>query len=155
MIAFIPRESPLHRVDARVKVLYLVFILFLLLSRQNVEILLVCSLVTLLLYLLSKIPLTQPAKDLGRGWLFVFLPILLHLLINPQTGVYSGIISSLFLLNILLISLLNVYTTEIKSLLQALIFFKVPGELAFMLTISLRFLPSCSRSWTEYEYLRQ
>jgi energy-coupling factor transport system permease protein len=141
MIALIPKDSPIHKVDARVKILYLLFILFILITKQSFEILIALSLTTMMLYLLSGIPITQPLKDLGKGWIFVVLPILLHWLINPQVGIYLGVLSSLSLLNMLLISLLNMYTTEIKSILQALIFFKVPSELAFMLAISIRFLP--------------
>jgi energy-coupling factor transport system permease protein len=124
-----------------VKILYLIFLLFILITKQNLVMLTAFSLMTLILYSISSIPLTQPLHDLGKNWVFILLPILLHVLINPQTGLYSGIISSIFLLNLILISLLNIYTTEVKSILQALLFFKVPTELAFMLTISIRFLP--------------
>jgi len=141
MIAFIPGNSLVHRTDARVKIIYLVFLLFILVTKQNLGVLVVMSLITLLLYQLSDIPLSQPCRDLGRGWLFIVIPILLHLLINPQTGIYRGVAVSLFLLNIILISLLDLYTTEISSILQALVFFKFPSELAFTLMISIRFLP--------------
>jgi energy-coupling factor transport system permease protein len=141
MIAFIPRSSPIHKVDARVKILYLLLLLFILIAKQDLATLVIFSLVTLLLYLLSEISPLQPLGDLGKSWIFVLVPIALQVLINPLTGIYLGIINSIFLLNLILISLLLVYTTEIKSILQALVFFKVPTELAFMLTISLRFLP--------------
>jgi len=141
MIAFIPGNSPVHRADARVKILYLAFFLLVLVTKDTLEVILPFSLATLLLYYASGISLRQPLKDLGNGWLLIMLPIPLHLLVNPSVGLYYGVVSSLFLLNMLLISLLNIYTTEVKSLLQALVFFKVPSELAFMTTISIRFLP--------------
>jgi len=141
MLVFIPRSSPIHRVDARVKILYLLFLLFILVVKQSFEVLIIFSLLTIVLYHIANIPLKQSFEDFGTGWLFILLPILLHVLINPQTGIYTGVMSSLFLLNILLISLLSIYTTEVKSILQALVFFKVPSELAFIVTISIRFLP--------------
>ncbi len=141
MIAFIPQSSPIHSVDARVKILYLFFLFLLLIVRQNLVVLILCSLLTLLLYALGRIQLTQPLRDLGAGWLFIMLPIFLNLLINPRNGLYSGIMGSLFTLNIILLTMLGIYTTEVKSILQALVFFKVPSEFAFMLTVSIRFLP--------------
>jgi len=148
MIAFIPGNSSIHRVDARVKILYLAFLLLILVTKGSLEVILPFSFVTLLLYRVSGISLVQPLKDLGKGWLFIMLPIPLHMLVNPGAGLYFGVVSSLFLLNMILISLLNIYTTEIKSLLQALVFFKVPSELAFMLTISIRFLPLMQEQMT-------
>ena len=141
MIVFIPQDSPLHRVDARVKILYLLFFLFTLLSKQTPTLLVAFSLITLLLYVFGGISLARPFWDLGWVWLFVALPIPLHILINPQSGMYEGLSNSLFLLNILSINLLFIYTTEIKAILQALVFFKIPSDLAFMLTIAIRFLP--------------
>jgi len=141
MITFIPGNSPVHRIDARVKILYLLSMLFFIIAKQNLAVLAAFSIITISLYILSGIPPTQPLRDLGWNWMFILLPVLLHLLINPQTGIYLGIVSSVFLLNLILISLLYIYTTEVKSLLQALVFFKVPAEFAFMLTISVSFLP--------------
>jgi energy-coupling factor transport system permease protein len=149
VIAYIPGNSPVHKADARVKIMYLAFFLLILVTKDSLEVILPFSLVTLLLYYISKIPLSQPVRDLGNGWLLFLLPILLHLLVNPALGLYYGIVSSLFLLNIILVSLLNIYTSEIKSLLQALVFLKVPSELAFMLVISLRFLPLMQEQLTK------
>lgn len=149
MIAYIPRNSLVHKADARVKILYLVFFLLILFTKGTLGVILPFSLVTLFLYYISGISLTQPVRDLGNSWLFLLVPILLHLLINPSSGLYYGIVSSLFLLNVLLVSLLNIYTTEIKSLLQALVFLKVPSELAFMLIMSLRFLPLMQEQLTK------
>jgi energy-coupling factor transport system permease protein len=141
MIAFIPGSSPLHKADARVKILYLLFMLLILIVRQDLTTLGILSLATLLLYLLSGIPLVQPLRDLGGSWLFILIPVILQVLINPLTGIYLGVVNSIFLLNLICLSLLFIYTTEVRSILQALVFFKVPSEFAFMLTISIRFLP--------------
>ncbi|NYZ75657.1 energy-coupling factor transporter transmembrane protein EcfT [Candidatus Micrarchaeota archaeon] len=141
MISFIPKSSPIHRIDARVKLLYLLSFLTILIVKQSLPVLIIFSLLTLLLYITSSIPLTQPLRDLGAGWIFVFLPVPLHMLINLQTGLYYGAISSVFTLNLILLSLLGIYTTDVESILQALVFLKVPSELAFMLTVSIRFLP--------------
>lgn len=141
MIAFIQKNSPIHSIDARVKILYLVFITITLILKQSLPLLLLSSLLTLLLYIISCIPLSVPLRDLGAAWAFVLLPIPLHMLVNPQTGFYMGVLSSIFTLNLILITLLGVYTTDADSILQALVFFKVPGELAFILMISIRFLP--------------
>jgi energy-coupling factor transporter transmembrane protein EcfT len=141
MIAFIPKSSPIHSIDARVKILYLLSLLLILIVKQSLPIIALFSLFTLLLYIISGIPLAQPLRDLSASWVFVLLPIPLHLLINLQTGLYLGVMNSIFTTNLVLLSLLGIYTTEVKSILQALIFFKMPTELAFMLTISIRFLP--------------
>jgi energy-coupling factor transport system permease protein len=141
MITFIPGDSPLHKADARVKILYLISMLFVIIAKQDLAVLAAFSLITVSLYTLGGIPIAQPLRDLGWNWIFIMVPVLLHLLVNPQTGIYSGILSSVFLLNLILISLLYIYTTEVKSLLQALVFFKVPTEFAFMLTIAISFLP--------------
>ncbi|MCX6775303.1 MAG: energy-coupling factor transporter transmembrane component T [Candidatus Micrarchaeota archaeon] len=149
MILYIPGNSPVHKADARVKILYLVFFLLILFTKDTLGVILPFSLVTLLLYYTSGISLLRPVRDLGSSWLLLLVPILLHLLVNPSLGLYYGVVSSLFLLNVILLSLLNVYTTEIKSLLQALVFLKVPSELAFMLVISLRFLPLMQEQLTK------
>jgi energy-coupling factor transporter transmembrane protein EcfT len=141
MIAFIPKNSPIHGIDARVKILYLILLVLILIIKESIPVLIAFSLMTLLLYILSNISLAKPLRDLGAAWTFVLLSIPLQLLINPQTGIYLGILSSVFTLNVILLSLLMIYTTEVKSILQALVFFKVPSELAFVLTVSIRFLP--------------
>jgi energy-coupling factor transport system permease protein len=141
MITFIPKNSPIHSIDARVKILYFILLVLILIIKESIPVLAAFSLMTLLLYIAGGIPLTKPLRDLGAAWAFVLLSIPLHLLINLQTGLYLGILGSVFTLNLILLSLLVVYTTEVKSILQALIFFKVPSELAFMLTVSIRFLP--------------
>ncbi|MEM3555473.1 MAG: energy-coupling factor transporter transmembrane protein EcfT [Candidatus Micrarchaeia archaeon] len=141
MIAYIPRNSLVHKIDARVKILYLIFLLFLLILRQSFEILIATSLVIPLLYIIAEIPLAQPVKDLGKGWLLILLPAVLHILIHSYSGALLGVLTSLFFLNIFLISLLMVYTTEMKKILQALVFFKTPGDIAFAFIIAVHFVP--------------
>jgi len=139
MISYIHQNSPVHKIDARVKILYLLFLIFLLILKQSLEMLAVITAVVFFLYKASGIPLYKPFKDLGMGWFVILLPIVLHAIIN--SGIFPGVLTSLFFLNIFLISLLLVYTTEIKNILQALVFFKVPSEIAFAFIISIHFIP--------------
>lgn len=141
MISYIHANSPLHKLDPRIKLLYLILFLLALILKQSLEFPLLSSAVILLLYRVSNIPLSKPLRDLGQGWLFVLLPPILRLAIAPSSWFFKGVLTSIFLLNIFLASLLMIYTTEIGKLMQALVFFKLPSELAFILMVSIHFIP--------------
>lgn len=161
---YVPAESLLHRMDPRSKLLIIflfVCIVFIANNGPTYGILLVY---TLTMLLLSKVPIRFIINGLIPILWLVLFTLLIHLfftregdlLINwgwfkiYEEGVRQGVfISMRFLLLILLTSLLTLTTTPIEItdgieyLLAPLKKIKFPvHELALMMSISLRFIPT-------------
>ena len=140
MLSFICTDSLIHRLDARLKILALLLLSSTLLIKSNPTASLLILTLTLIVYIVSKIPLTQLILELKITSIFVILPLLIHIL-TGERNLLLGMLSSLTLLNLFLLNFIVIHTTEIKQITQALLFFKLPKKLVFALSISLHFIP--------------
>ncbi len=160
---FFPGNSLLHRLDPRVKiVLLLAYIaaLFLLDSRSAYAVL---TALTLALMAVSRVPLGTQLRALKPLWWIILFTFAMHLFSHPGEaiaqvgpftmtweGVAQGAFISLRLILLILMSSLLTFTTSPLKLTDALESLLSPGkrfglpahELAMMMTIALRFVPT-------------
>lgn len=165
---YYPTESPMHRLDARMKVILTVLYIVSTFLCKNVLAFAALALSSLLLILLSRIPLRVVLRGIRPILFIMCFTALLNLFFTKGEGaplwqlwrlsIYTeGIYSAVFMLVrivilILTTSLFLTYTTTpialtdaLESLLKPLRIFRLPvHEFAMMMTIALRFIPLLS-----------
>lgn len=160
---YIPGQSPLHRMDPRTKIVNLMFLmtsLFLVNNMLGYLSIIVFSMVTILL---SGIHLRIFLKGIKPLLIIIIFTLILHLFMTPgetifklsflvitKEGLQQGVFMALrLILLVMLTSLLTLTTTPIaltdgiEKLLNPFKKIGVPAhELAMMMTIALRFIPT-------------
>lgn len=160
---YFPGNSILHRMDPRVKVLLLLFFLIEIFLFSNVMAYGAFSAITFVLMMLSGVPLSMLLRSLKPLWWIILFTFVIHLFSNPGTpiarigwftltweGVRMGCFISLRLVLLILMSSLLTFTTSplkltdaLESLLSPFRRLGLPAhELAMMMTIALRFIPT-------------
>ncbi|MGP7819303.1 energy-coupling factor transporter transmembrane component T family protein [Niallia sp. 01092] len=161
---FVPMDSTLHRMDPRSKLLLIFFFICVVFLANNYWTYITLIAYVLLMVLLSKVPIKFIYNGLKPVlWLIIFT-LVLHLFFTREgdlvfqygwikiyeEGMRMGVLISIrFFLLIIMTSLLTLTTTPIEltdaieTLLGPLKKFKFPvHELALMMSISLRFIPT-------------
>lgn len=160
---FFPGSSILHRMDPRMK-LGLLFILMILIFTCNTSMAYGTILVmTMALIFFSRIPFMLVFKSLRPIWWIMLFTFLIHLFSHPGEELYKflgysitwegfreGIFISLRLALLVILSSLLTFTTSPLKLTDAMERILSPGkriglpahELAMMMTIALRFIPT-------------
>jgi energy-coupling factor transport system permease protein len=161
---YVPGDSVIHRMDPRAKLLVVFIYVFIVFLANNSITYAILSMFTFSLVALSRIPFSFVLKGLKPIIWIVVITFLLHVFMTKEGGVlyqigsfsiYEGgvkqgvFISLRFLLLIMITTLLTLTTTPIEvtdgveSLLGPLKKVHVPvHELALMMSISLRFIPT-------------
>lgn len=161
---YIPAESPLHRMDPRSKLILVFAFVCVVFIANNAITYGILVVYTLFMVLSSKVPLHFLFGGLKLVFWLVLFTLILHLFFTKEgeiifqwgwvtiyeEGLKKGIFISLrFFLLILMTSLLTLTTTPIEItdgieiLLDPLKRIKFPvHELALMMSISLRFIPT-------------
>ncbi|NWO14583.1 transporter [Virgibacillus dokdonensis] len=161
---YVPGNSVVHRLDPRTKITIIFIFVFVVFLANNVWSYTILTVFALLSMITSRVPLRFVLKGLMPVWFLIIFTFLLHVIITKEGDVvfeiftfqvYSGgliqgfAISMRFFLLILVTSLLTLTTTPIEitdaieSMLQPLKKVKFPvHELALMMSISLRFIPT-------------
>lgn len=160
---YYPGQSFLHGLDPRTKILAtLIFICSIFLANTYVAYGVLLAFVVLAVGL-SRLPAKLVARSVKPLWVIVVLTFFIHAFSTPgialfewkfisitDTGVRQGVLMSLRLVFLIVVSSLLTYTTSpivltdgIESLLNPFRRFGVPAhELAMMMTIALRFIPT-------------
>lgn len=161
---FVPGESLIHKLDPRTKLIIIFFYVIVVFFANNA---LSYGLLTVFVFVTvfsTHIPFRFILKGLTPVWFLIIFTFLLHLFFTREGpvvfelffvkfhlgGIMQGLVISLrFFLLILMTSLLTLTTTPIEitdaieSLLHPLKKIKFPvHELALMMSISLRFIPT-------------
>ncbi|MFD1850675.1 energy-coupling factor transporter transmembrane component T family protein [Oceanobacillus bengalensis] len=161
---YVPGDSYVHRLDPRTKITIIFFFIFVVFFANNVPSYSVLVIFALASVMLSRVPLRFIIKGLTPIWFLVIFTFILHLFVTKEGevffdfwhfefytgGVVQGVaISIRFFLLILVTSLLTLTTTPIEitdaieDMLRPLNKVKFPvHELALMMSISLRFIPT-------------
>lgn len=161
---YVPENSVVHRLDPRSKILFVVFFIFIVFLANNTMSYSLLTIFTLLVVFMSKIPFKFFLNGLRPILWLILFTFLLHLFFTKEGellfkigfltiykgGLVQGIyISMRFALLVFMTSLLTLTTTPIsltdglESLLHPLKKLKFPvHELALMMSISLRFIPT-------------
>ncbi|SFK51112.1 energy-coupling factor transport system permease protein [Halobacillus dabanensis] len=161
---YIPADSVIHRLDPRSKIAIIFFYVVIVFFANSVMSYGVLTLFAIGSALLSKVPFRYIMKGLKPVWFLILFTFLLHLFVTREGDVafslfgwdvyregliQGGAISLRFFLLILVTSLLTLTTTPIEitdaieELLGPLKKLRFPvHELALMMSISLRFIPT-------------
>lgn len=160
---FFPQNSIVHRLDPRVKILLVICFVVVLFMLSNILTLVFTMCFILILYKLSKIPLKLILKNIKPILFIIIFTSIINIFFTKGDVIFSfwkfsiskeGLILAIMLIiriiNMISISALLTYTTspiELTFALEKLIgpfkFFKVPvSDIAMMMTISLRFVPT-------------
>jgi energy-coupling factor transport system permease protein len=161
---YVPGDSVIHRMDPRAKLLLIFIYVFIVFLANNSITYAILTIFTFTLLALSRVPISFILRGLKPILWIVLFTFLLHVLMTKEGnllyqvggfsiyegGVKQGIFISLrFLLFIMITTLLTLTTTPIEvtdgveSLLAPLKKLNVPvHELALMMSISLRFIPT-------------
>lgn len=161
---YVPGESLVHRLDPRTKITIIFFFVIIVFLANNVLSYGVLIAFALLSMFTSRVPIRFIMKGLTPVWFLIIFTFILHLFVTNEgtlladlfiVKIYSGgviqgfAISLRFFLLILVTSLLTLTTTPIEitdaieDMLHPLKKVKFPvHELALMMSISLRFIPT-------------
>ena len=160
---YYPGNSFLHKMDPRAKILCTMIFICAIFLANNPWSYLVVTLFTALCISLSGVPFRLIVKAVKPLWVILVFTLVIHLLTTPGTeifrfgpvkiteeGVGNGVFMTLRLVFLIAFSSLLTYTTSpivltdgIEALLMPFRRFGVPAhELAMMMTIALRFIPT-------------
>ncbi|WP_068677119.1 energy-coupling factor transporter transmembrane protein EcfT [Oceanobacillus sp. Castelsardo] len=161
---YVPGDSIVHRLDPRTKITIIFFFVFIVFFANNLPSYSILVVFALASMFTSKVPIRFVLKGLTPVWFLIIFTFLLHLFVTKEGtlvfdfwifkfysgGIFQGIaISIRFFLLILVTSLLTLTTTPIEitdaieDMLNPLKKVKFPvHELALMMSISLRFIPT-------------
>lgn len=161
---YVPGESFIHRLDPRTKIIIIFFYVLFVFFANNVWSYTLLSAFTVITIIFTFIPIRYILKGLTPIWFLIIFTFLLHLFLTKEGpvvfelfslqfhrgGIIMGLVISLrFCLLIMMTSLLTLTTTPIEitdaieNILHPLKRFKFPvHELALMMSISLRFIPT-------------
>ena len=158
MTAYLNRVSPIHTLDPRVKIAWSVVASLLAVILGRPALLVGLLVLTLVPWFLVRPPLarlrmlfilvamTSVGSMVSQGFFYTFEPRTEWLKVLPglslsREGVFYGAVVALRLISVLAAGSLVVFTTHPSEMILALTKLRVPHWFAFMLTLSLRFLP--------------
>lgn len=161
---YVPGHSLIHRMDSRSKLIMIFLFVFIVFLANNALTYVLLGLFTITIVLLTKLPVNFLIKGLKPVLWIILFTFILHLLVTKEgeilfdfgffqiyeEGLRQGIYISLrFIFLILMTTILTLTTTpiEITDGMESLLApFKKLGlpvhELALMMSISLRFIPT-------------
>lgn len=164
---YFPAVSPLHRLDARIKLILAIAYLSLIFAADTWVSYIIVSVYTAVLVMISNVPLKIVFKGLKPVMFILIFTVIINMFTIPGTAAaivpilrftvtYEGILSAAFisvrLVLIVIAASLLTLTTEplcltdaIERLLKPLEKIKVPArDIAMMMTIAIRFIPTLS-----------
>lgn len=161
---YVPGNSLIHRLDPRTKIMIIFFYVIIVFFANNVWSYSLLTAFAFTTVLMTRISFRYIIKGLTPIWILIVFTLLLHLFLTKEGpvvweiytleihrgGIIKGLVISLrFILLVMMTSLLTLTTTPIEitdaieNLLHPLKRFKFPvHELALMMSISLRFIPT-------------
>ncbi len=160
---YFPGNTMLHRLDPRVKIILLIAFLVEVFAFTSWRAYAVLSALTVAMIVVSRVPFGMLMKSLKPLWWIIAFTFVIHIFSTPGEelchiwlfsltleGVLQGLLICLRLVLLILMSSLLTFTTSpleltdaVECLLSPFRRFGVPAhELAMMMTIALRFVPT-------------
>ena len=160
---YFPGKSPIHILDPRTKILGVIAYISAIFLADSYLAYAILTVFAALLVAVSRIPARMVIKSIKPLWIIILLTMIIHIFSTPGTVLYSlgpltitkegvriGVLMSLRLALLISVSSLLTFTTSplaltdgIERLLNPLRRVGVPAhELAMMMTIALRFIPT-------------
>lgn len=156
-------NSIIHQLDPRTKILSTILFISSIFLAENYQAYLVVAAFVALIIGLAGIPIIMIVRSLKPLWFIIILTFLIHIFTTPgnilytlgpltmtQEGLHQGSLMSLRLVFLIIVSSLLTFTTSpvaltdgIERLLKPFKKIGLPAhELAMMMTIALRFIPT-------------
>jgi energy-coupling factor transport system permease protein len=145
---FIYRDSIVHKLDPRTKILWVLMLTFAVFMTNNKAVILGIFAFVILTIFLAKLPLKSvwnSSKAFIIGLTIAYIILFSLLLWDWKKGIIDGAIFSVKFLIIIISTIVFSMTTSPRSLISAMVKMKIPYEIAFMLTIAIRFVPVITR----------
>lgn len=160
---YFPGKSPIHRLDPRTKILGVITYISTIFLAEDYLAYTILIVFAAMAVVVSGIPLRMVLKSIKPLWIIILLTLAIHVFTTPGTVIFSlgplmvtqegsqmGILMSVRLVLLIAVSSLLTFTTSpialtdgIERLLNPLRRLGVPAhELAMMMTIALRFIPT-------------
>lgn len=160
---YFPGKSPLHLLDSRTKIICTVLFISGVFLAENYLAYAVVSAFTIVTILLTALPIRMVLKSVRPLWMIILLTVLVHFFNTPgqvafnvgpfaatHEGIRQGAFMSLRLVLLIIVSSLLTFTTSpialtdgLERLLNPFKRLGLPAhELAMMMTIALRFIPT-------------
>lgn len=160
---YFPGKSPIHQLDPRTKILGVITYISTIFLAEDYLAYAILIAFAVMAVAVSRIPASMVLKSIKPLWIIVLLTLAIHVFSTPgkvvfnvgplvatQEGIRMGILMSLRLVLLIAVSSLLTFTTSpialtdgIERLLNPLRRLGVPAhELAMMMTIALRFIPT-------------
>ncbi|MDG5788084.1 energy-coupling factor transporter transmembrane component T [Evansella sp. AB-P1] len=161
---YVPGDSYIHRMDPRAKLICIVLFMVFLFFSSHPLIIAIGLFITIVSFYLSQVPLRFFLKGMRLIGIIILFTFMMHLIITGEgsilfevffitiyvEGVIEGFIIAIRLLTLVtMASLLTLTTTSVnladgmETLLRPLEKLRIPiHELAFMMSIALRFIPT-------------
>lgn len=141
---FIWRDSVIHKLDPRTKILWVVALTLLVFMTSNPYVIIGTFLFVIFTIFLSKLPL-KPVWDSSKifviGFSIAYVVLFSLLLWDFWGGLTGGLLFSAKFLIIIFSTIVFAMSTSPRELVSSLTKLKVPYEIAFMLTLAIRFIP--------------
>ena len=142
------KDSLVHKLDPRIKIIYLIILSVLVFAIKNLFGILFFSLFILLMVALAKLDFKNLTENM-RPFYFIFIFILFMYIIFSPAQLKQGFIAVWRFLMLIIISLLLTFTTAISDIVAAIeklskplkTFNIKPRNLAIMISITIRFVP--------------
>ena len=145
---YIYRDSVIHKLDHRTKMLWLLALSFIVFLTESKPLIIGTFILTIIFVLLSKLPL-RAVWNSSKVFIVLFTVgyvILFSLLLwDLNKGAIEGIFFSIKFLVLIISSIIFAMSTSPRDLMLSLTKIKVPYEIAFMLTLAIRFVPVITR----------
>ena len=160
---YFPGSSIIHQLDPRTKIISTILFISSIFLAENYQAYSIVAIFVGTIIAVAGIPLIMILRSLKPLWIIIILTLLIHIFTTPgniifvlgpavvtQEGIRMGLLMSLRLIFLIVISSLLTFTTSpvaltdgIERLLKPFKRIGLPAhELAMMMTIALRFIPT-------------
>ncbi|MFO7891220.1 MAG: energy-coupling factor transporter transmembrane component T [bacterium] len=161
---YAPRDSIIHSLDPRIKILFCFILMFLIFFTHKIEILCFLSILIIILYYLAKLKFSLALKNIRPFFFLFLLTVILHGFFTPGRilltipvingdisleGLYKGFFYTFRLIILIILAGLLTLTTSPMSLTDGMERFLKPfkklglpaHEIAMTISIAMRFIP--------------
>jgi len=147
---FIYRDSIIHKLDPRTKILWVIMLTLSVFMTSNSYLIIGIFLFIISCIFLAKLPLKAvwvSSRIFVIGFSIAYVVLFSLLLWNLKQGVIDGLLFSIKFLIIILSTIIFSMSTSPRDLISSLIKLKIPYEIAFMLTLAIRFVPVITKEF--------
>ena len=147
---FIYRDSVIHKLDPRTKILWVIALTFLVFMTDSPLIIISTFIFVILTIFISKLPLKavwDSSKIFVVGFTIAYVVLFSLLLWDFKQGILGGLLFSTKFLVIILSTVVFAMSTSPRDFISSLIKLKIPYEIAFMLTLAIRFVPVITKEF--------